>query len=141
MSALETRLRDELRGLATVTRERSEDGRVEGVHVEPRNPRSIDFSWFDHGDHHVSIGGWGNRWELDDDAESAVLAADLARSVVEGRVWQVCARGRSLLVVTLPDGTQWHDTTYTAGAGLRPILGWRRTGAKTSYEAYADVVD
>ena len=86
MSALETRLRDELRGLAAVTREQSEDGRVEGVHVQPLNPRSVDFSWIDRGDRLLSIGRGGNRWELDDDVDSALFAAELASSVVDGRV-------------------------------------------------------
>ncbi len=136
MSALETRLRDELRGLATVTREQSEDGRVEGVHVQPRNPHSVDFSWIDRGDYLVSIGRGGNRWELDDDVDSAVFAAELARSVVDGRVWQVSAPARSHLVVTLSDGTQRHDTTYAAWRGLLAVPGWRRRGTKTSYEPY-----
>jgi hypothetical protein len=135
MSTLETRLREELRGLATVTREGFGGGRVEGVHVQPCNPHSVDFSWIDRGDRLVSIGRGGNRWELDDD--SAVFAAELARSVVDGRVWQVSAPARSHLVVTLSDGTQRHDTTYAAWRGLLAVPGWKRRGTKTSYEPYA----
>lgn len=137
MSALETRLRDELRGLAAVTREQSEDGRVEGVHVQPLNPRSVDFSWIDRGDRLLSIGRGGNRWELDDDVDSALFAAELASSVVDGRVWQVSAPARSHLVVTLSDGTQRYDTTYALWRGLLHVPGWKRRATKIVYEPYA----
>lgn len=136
MADLEAQLRDELGELATITRGRHKNLAIEGVDVEPRNPKSVGFYWLDSGVFQFGVGAAGNRWELDDDVLNAEFAIDLARSIIEGRVRQTTARARSHLVVTLRDGSEIHDTAYSAPAGLIPIPGWKRRRPTTQYEPY-----
>ena len=136
MADFEAQLRDELGGLATITRGRHKTLAIEGVEVEPRNPKSLRFYWLDSGEFQFGVGTAGNRWELHDDASDAEFAIGLARSIIEGRVRQTTARARSYLVVTLRDGSEIHDTAAEAFAGLIPIPGWKRRSPTTRYEPY-----
>ena len=136
MAEFEAQLRNELSELAAVTRGRHKDLVIEGVDVEPRNPKSVGFYWLDSGEFQFGVGAAGNRWELNDDVLDAEFAIDLARSIIQGRVRQTTARARSHIVVTFRDGSEIHDTAYSAPAGLIPIPGWKRRRPTTQYEPY-----
>lgn len=136
MAEFEAQLRDELGELATITRGRHKNFPVEGVDVEPRNPKSVGFYWLDSGEFQFGVGTEGNRWELDDAREGAEFAVALARSVIEGRIIQTTAPARSYVVITLADGTEMHATTSRGLAGLVPRPRWKRWGQTMQYEPY-----
>lgn len=136
MAVFEAQLRQELSELATISRGQYSRFAIEGVDVAPRNPKSLGFHWLDSGVFQFGAGAEGNRWELDDAADDAEFAMEIARSIIGGRVRQTTARARSYMVVTLQDGTELHDTAYAVGS-WPPILGWKRRSPTTQYEPYS----
>lgn len=107
-----------------------------GVTVRPVNPAARDFGWVDFaGDVVLQIGEQGGRWELEMPHDLEFLA-ELARSVIAGRVVEVFARRRSAVTVTLADGSTETEVGYDGLGGCLPLPFWRRWSRTVHYAAY-----
>jgi hypothetical protein len=139
LADLEVELRDELTGIARVTRQYIADERISVVDIEPDNPDALGVSWFEMGpDLMIQAGHNGGRWELDRSEWDVVFIEQIVRAVLAGRVVETFAPGRSHVVITLADGTAQYQTGYDGCmAALVPLPGWKRFGRSVEYRAYA----
>jgi hypothetical protein len=69
--------------------------------------------------------GLGGRWELDYTDEAVTFAQTVVEAVIQGRVEERIALGRSEVAVTFEDGSVTRSTGGNLAAFL-PLPGWRR---------------
>jgi hypothetical protein len=132
---LATELADELDAAAVVKIERLPDALL--VTITPINPEACGFYWSDSpGEISLEVGHEGGRWTLGAEAEDLAFLADVARSVIDGRVSEVRARARSCVTVTMPDGSNETETGYEGLAGCLPLPFWRRWSRNVQYAPY-----
>ncbi len=129
-------LEQALRDAATVTVEVDDDG--ESVALTPLRQGALGVLWTDFGSELQveTDGGPGGLWEMGRNLDGVALVEALVRAVVDGRVREVSAGDRSLVEVTLADGSVIAETGAIGLRGLLPRPGWKRSGAVTQYEPY-----
>lgn len=134
LEALHDALVGDLAGVSRVVRH------GEGVDVLPDRPGALAFCWVDFGDslQVETLGGQGGRWELDRTLEDVGVVEEVARAVLEGRVTETFAPGRSVVRVTRPDGTQLSETGYQAAVGCLPLPAWPRWSRTVRYPPYRE---
>jgi hypothetical protein len=132
---LATRLADELDAAADVKIDRLPDALL--VTITPFNRDACGFSWSDSpGDISLEVGHEGGRWLLSAEAEDLAFLANVARSIIDGRVSEVRARARSCVTVVMPDGSSETETGYEGLAGCLPLPFWRRWSRNVQYAPY-----
>jgi len=109
-----------------------------GVDIHPGNPRALGIGWVELGREVVlSVqGSHGGRWELAMSGADLDLLEAIVGSVIEGRVQEVRAVGRSRVTVVLADGRRLRETGGVTPSGCLPLPLWTRWGRRTMYEAY-----
>jgi hypothetical protein len=134
---LATQLARELTDVADVGIERLHSGL--SVTITPANPRARAFGWADFSDSEeifLQVGEYGGRWELRPVPEDLTFLADVAWSVIAGRVREIFARGRSLVTVTMPDGSVETEVGHEGLTGCLPLPFWRRWSRSVQYAPY-----
>jgi hypothetical protein len=137
-----SRLQERVRGLVIeLVRDRgsvdvSSYGKdLEVISVTPRNPgaRAIWICFED--SLIVEVGEVGGRWELGYSEGSVDFLQELLESVIAGRVEEVFAPARSMVIVTL-DGGIVRETGHDGPKALFPLPFWRRWGRRVRYMPY-----
>lgn len=126
-------LQEALQTCAEVTRETHAPGQVT-LWVEPRNQRARSI-WLSCMEDEVIVeaGERGGRWELSGSPGDVAFLVDLVHSVMAGRIRETVGPRRSMVEVTLADGSTVRETGY---ASLVPRPGWKRRATVVQYEAY-----
>jgi hypothetical protein len=71
----------------------------------------------------------GGRWELEYTDEEITFARKALEAVVQGRVEERIAFGRSVVTLTFEDGSKHSETGYSGCLSiLVPLPGWKRWG-------------
>lgn len=81
-------------------------------------------------------GGLGGRWELECSHADVDMLEAIVRSIVDGRVREVRAPGRSCVTVSLGDGRDLRETGGVAPTGCLPMPFWKRWGHRIDYQPY-----
>lgn len=86
----------------------------------------------------LQIGDPGGRWELDYSEDGIHFAKNAIAAVVQGRVEERSALGRSRVTVTFDDGSTYSETGYGGCLTLLlPLPGWPRWGQLTRSMPYS----
>ncbi len=114
------------------------DEQGESVALAPVRERALGVVWTDCGSELQveTVGELGGRWELPRDQESVAFLEEVVRAAVDGRVSEVSAGDRSLVEVTLSDGSVIAEVGSVGLRSLRPKPGWKRSGERTQYQPY-----
>lgn len=116
-----------------------DSGRMLAVEIQPERPDARAISLVAHQWLMLSAGHHGGRWELDWDSEPDMqLAHDLIASIISGRVEERFGPSRSIVTVTLANGSKYSETGYDGGclSPLSPQPGWKRHGRHIQYAPY-----
>ncbi|MBC7597300.1 MAG: hypothetical protein H7288_25835 [Kineosporiaceae bacterium] len=109
------------------------------VDVIPRTDSALPVGWIELGSELIlQAGHHGGRWELKRELEQMDFLEDVVRSVIDGRVTEVFAPGRSRVEVTLRDGSVVAEAGYATLRGCLPLPGWVRRGRRVHYAPYAE---
>ena len=136
LAALIAELIDELGTRASVSVLEESQGPRQ-VELVPRTGSALSVGWIELGSEVIlEAGHHGGRWELARELEDMDFLEDVVRSVVDGRVAEVFAFGRSRVEVTFRDGEVVAETGYEAPRGCLPLPGWTRRGRRVQYAPY-----
>ena len=126
-------LQGRLREIADVERDEFAVGLC-SVHVTPRRPGGLAFSWIELGDEVIfEAGHLGGRWELPRSVGSVAFMEQLVDAVLRGRVKETFGPRRSRVEITTEGGLTFTETGHTS---LWPAPGWRRRGRTVEYRSY-----
>jgi len=116
-----------------------DSGRMLAVEIKPVCPdaRAIDLvahQWL-----MLSAGHNGGLWELNWDSEAEMqLARDLIASIISGRVEERFGPSRSMVTVTLANGSEYSETGIEGGSlwPRKSQSDWKRSGRLIQYAPY-----
>lgn len=121
----------------SVQRQSPPNASVEIVRLEPSRPDACFAAWIEMGGSELILCvGKGGRWELPRDVESVTFVEGAVEAVIDGRVVEVFAPGRSRVTVTLGNGTQRSSVVANFPWGIIPLPYWRRWGKLVRYSHY-----
>ena len=124
---------------AVISRDDLNGGRILTLHVEPSNPRARAIAVVCEQFLIVQIGTNGGRWELGYGDDDIVIAQNLIKAAIAGRVSERFAAGRSRVDVTFEDGTTVSETGVTSWEApffrRRGRTSWDR---EVHYEPYGE---
>lgn len=121
---------------ARVEEDSMDSGRMLRVDIQPGRPDARGIVLVAaHGWLMFSAGHIGGQWELDCEAD-AEFARDLIASIISGRVEERFGLSRSVVTVTLANGSKQSEIGYDGLSSLVPQPGWKRRGRRIQYTPY-----